>query len=733
MAPIHEQTVINTGPADLEAWLADLESQRPAEEVRVIRDACLVALRAHDGQKRASGEPYFKHVQAVAGLLADLGFDGETIAAAILHDVVEDTDVSLDDIRNQFGKDIARLVDGVTKLDAIEQQGLASKLSIANLQAENLRKIFLAMAEDVRVVLIKLADRTHNMRTLGYLDDEQRRRIARETLDIYAPLANRLGIWQFKWELEDLAFRYLEPDQYSHIAAMLEVRREDREQHIAHAVEQLQSELAKEGITAAVTGRPKHIYSIARKMKRKDIDFHQVFDVEAMRIMVNEIPACYAALGVVHRMWQYIPGEFDDYIATPKDNGYRSLHTAVIGPDSRTLEVQIRTEAMHRDAELGVAAHWRYKEGAKHDGGLEKRLAWLRQLLEWKDIKDAGDFLDRVKNEVLEDRVYVFTPQGDVVDLPKGSTPVDFAYHIHTEVGHRCRGAKVNGHIVPLTYTLQTGQQAEILTVKRGGPSRDWLNPHLGYIKTAKAKSRVQHWFRQQDYDMNVQGGRVILERELERLGMQDLSFEKLAHRLEFDQIEDMLAAIGRNEIKISLIVRTAEDLSGRKRLDQLPVSQPHGTGSAPAANEISILGVGDLLTHLARCCKPVPGDAIGGFITKGRGVTIHRRECPNMLRYGSVCPERLIEVDWGSETRQPYQVDVRITAFDRPGLLRDVTAVLANDKVHVTGLNTVAGRTAHLVNIMLTVEIAGIDQLSQVLAKLTQVPNVVQASRAIR
>ena len=733
MATFSEKTVINAEHTDLESWLESLAAQRPEDEVRVIREASQLALRAHDGQKRASGEPYFKHVQAVAALLADLGFDSETIAAAILHDVVEDTDVTLETIRQQFGKDIARLVDGVTKLDAIEQQGLASKLSIANLQAENLRKIFLAMAEDVRVVLIKLADRTHNMRTLAYLDDAQRQRIAKETLDIYAPLANRLGIWQFKWELEDLAFRYLEPVQYKQIADMLDSRRGDREQDIAEVIELLQGELKKEGITATVTGRPKHIYSIARKMKRKDIDFHQVFDVEAVRITVKEIQACYTALGVVHRLWQYIPGEFDDYIATPKENGYRSLHTAVIGPEGRTLEVQIRTEDMHRDAELGVAAHWRYKEGAtQRDSGLEKRLAWLRQLLEWKDIKDAGDFLDRVKNEVLEDRVYVFTPQGDVVDLPKGATPVDFAYHIHTEVGHRCRGAKINGHIVPLNYTLQTGQQAEILTVKRGGPSRDWLNPHLGYIKTTKAKSRVQHWFRQQDFDMNVHGGRVILDRELERLSMQELSYEKLAHKLEFDQVEDMLAAIGRNEIKIAQIIRTAEDLSGRKRLDSLPTGITHGPSVLPAANEINILGVGDLLTTLARCCKPVPGDNIAGFITKGRGISIHRQECPNMLRYRNDCPERLIEVEWGREAHQPYQVDVQITAFDRAGLLRDITSLLSNEKINVTGLNTLTSRADHLVNALLTVEITSIEQLSQMLAKLNQIPNVIQACRAL-
>jgi len=731
MVITRENSVIRPHQLELDAWLAAMAQRCAPEELQLVRDAAVLARRAHDGQTRASGEPYFQHVLAVAGMLADLGFDAETLAAAILHDVVEDTDVTLADIQQQFGKNVARLVDGVTKLSAIESQGLTADGHNADMQAENLRKIFLAMAEDVRVVLIKLADRTHNMRTLSFLDEEQQRRISRETLDIYAPLANRLGIWQFKWELEDLAFRYLDSRQYKQIAEMLDRRRVDREQHIARVVKQLNTELAKEGVTATVSGRPKHIYSIARKMKNKGVDFHHVFDVEAVRITVDEIQACYTALGVVHRLWQYIPGEFDDYIATPKDNGYRSLHTAVIGPEGRTLEVQIRTHEMHRDAELGVAAHWRYKEGGQQDIALDKKLSWLRQLLEWKDVKDAGDFLDRVKSEVLEDRVYVFTPQGHVMDLPEGATPVDFAYHIHTEVGHRCRGAKVNGHIVPLTYTLETGQQVEILTVKRGGPSRDWLNPHLGYVKTAKARSRIQHWIRLQDHELNANAGRQALERELTRLGLQDLSYDKLAHKLDFQRVEDLLSAIGRNDIKISLIIKTAEELSGRKRMDHLPVEIQPRPGTASTTGEINIMGVGDLLTHLAGCCKPVPGDEIGGYITKGRGVSIHRRECPNMLRYSNECPERLIAVDWGRTTSQPYQVDVQITAFDRPGLLRDITSVLANEKLNVTAINTLSGKTAHLTTIRLTIEITSIDQLSQVLAKISQVSNVVGVCRS--
>ena len=486
-------TAINKNRLDIDDWLAGIAHGRSEQEMEVIRSACELAQRAHAKQKRASGAPYVQHSLAVANILSNLHLDHETVAAAILHDVAEDTEISLEEIRERFGENIAALVEGVTKMKMIQLfQGVDEKNKKEREQAENLRRMLLAMAEDIRVVLIKLADRTHNMRTLSYLPPDKQMRIARETLDIYAPLASRLGIWQLKWELEDLSFRYLYPETYQKIVGMLDERRIDREQYIARFIETLNHELKKAGIDAEISGRPKHMYSIWRKMDRKKVEYQQIYDVRGIRILVNSIRDCYAVLGIVHSMWQYINGEFDDYIATPKENNYQSIHTAVIGPDGKTIEVQIRTHEMHKQNELGVAAHWRYKEKSIQDANFDGKITWLRQLLEWKDeVLDATDFVARLKTDVFEDRVYVFTPQGKVVDLPNGSTPLDFAYHIHTEVGHRCRGGKVNGNIVPLTHQLKSGQQVEILTVKTARPSRDWINPDLGYLKTSRARSKV--------------------------------------------------------------------------------------------------------------------------------------------------------------------------------------------------------------------------------------------------
>ncbi|HYA36997.1 MAG TPA: bifunctional (p)ppGpp synthetase/guanosine-3',5'-bis(diphosphate) 3'-pyrophosphohydrolase, partial [Candidatus Methylomirabilis sp.] len=481
--PTHISTLDDAPESvDAERWLASVAAGRPAAEIDLLRRAVATALQAHAGQRRVSGEPYVQHSLAVAQILAGLGLDHETLAAAILHDVVEDTGVALEDLKRDFGARITGLVDGVTKMKVIQEfQSEPSGSRRESAQAESLRKMLLAMAEDVRVVFIKLADRLHNMRTLSAMPEEKQIRIARETMDIFAPLANRLGIWQMKWELEDLAFRYLEPASYRQIAEFLAERREDREDYIARFVERLSEELKKAGIVGEVTGRPKHIYSIWRKMQKKGKDFERIFDVRAVRVLVDNIRDCYGALGVVHSLWQHVPGEFDDYIATPKENNYRSIHTAVVGPEGKTVEVQIRTREMHDQSELGVAAHWRYKEGARPDKSYDAKIAWLRSLLEWKDeVAEAADFVDRFKSEVFSERVYVFTPKGNIVDLPAGATPLDFAYHIHTDVGHRCRGAKVNGQMVPLTHQLKTGDRVEVLTVKVGGPSRDWLSPHLG-------------------------------------------------------------------------------------------------------------------------------------------------------------------------------------------------------------------------------------------------------------
>jgi GTP pyrophosphokinase len=652
----------------------------------------------------------------------------------MLHDVVEDTDVTLDDIRENFGPAIARMVDGVTKMDRIgEFQKEAAAGTEDQGQSENLRKLLLAMAEDVRVVLIKLSDRLHNMRTLQHLGPESQRRISRETLDIYAPLANRLGIWQVKWELEDLSLRYLEPAAYRELVRLLNESREDREDYIARVIKILNAELTQAGIKAKVTGRPKHINSIYRKMQRKRLDFDQIFDMRAVRILVKEEKDCYAALGVVHGLWRHIPKEFDDYIANPKENLYRSLHTAVVGPEGRNLEIQIRTEEMHRHAELGVAAHWRYKEGGSADAGYEEKIAWLRQLLEWKDEeRSANDFVDRFKSEAFQERVYVLTPQGRIIDLPQGATPLDFAYAVHTEVGHRCRGAKVDGRIVPLTYALHSGEQVEVLTAKQGGPSRDWMNTHLGYLKTSRARSRVRSWFRHQDFENNVSAGRAILDREMSRVAITKLSTEKIAERFKYKQVDDFLAAIGHGDVTAGQLARAANELLPRQ--DELVVQPRRAPRKELSTTDsgFKVFGVGNLLTTTARCCKPVPNDPIVGYITRGRGVTIHRQDCGNVLRLQGEDRDRLIEVEWGSAGEDGYQVDIAIEAYDRSGLLRDITSELANEKINLVGVNTLTDKQEGMARMSLTLEIADISQLSRVLAKIAQLPNVVEARRKV-
>ena len=722
-------------PLDIDPWLESLKDHYTSDELEMIRRAASTSRQAHEGQTRASGEPYFLHTLAVAQILTELNMDASSISAAMLHDVVEDTNYTLDDLREAFGEDVAHLVDGVTKMDIIATlRGEELQKQKEHLQAENLRKMLLAMAEDVRVVLIKLADRLHNMRTLSALPPNKQKRIARETMDIFAPLANRLGIWQLKWELEDLAFRYLRPADYKQIAEHLAERRHERELYLDRFIKQLQSELDKADIKAEVKGRVKHIYGIWKKMQRKRQAFHQIYDVRAVRVYVETVPSCYAALGIVHTLWNYLPGEFDDYIATPKENNYRSIHTAVIGPEGKTVEVQIRTWDMHQESEYGIAAHWRYKEGVKSDQAFDEKIAWLRQLLEWKeDIAEAGEFVDQFKSEVFADRVYVFTPMGNIIDLPAGATPLDFAYRIHTEVGHRCRGAKVNGRMVPLTQPLHTGDQVEVLTVKKGGPSRDWMNPQLGYLITSKARQQVQRWYRLQNLDQNIADGRNLVERELKRLGFGDISYEKLATQLGYRQVDDMLAALGRGDIKPGRIATTAHQLSQPATQAEAAAPLLRRSRAKPGTTDIEVHGVGDLLTKFAGCCKPVPGDAIVGFITQGHGVSIHRRDCHNVLRAIADHPERFVEVEWGHRATGSYPVDIEIQAFDRQGLLRDVTTLLANEGVNVTAVNTLSHRQSHTATLTLTAEVPDIDALSTVLARLNQLNNVTEVRRKIK
>ncbi|MCS7221507.1 MAG: GTP diphosphokinase [Anaerolineae bacterium] len=716
-------------PVGLEGLLELLPKTWPPSDIELIERAYTLAAAAHDGQVRASGEAYIHHPLAVASILAELNLDPATIAAGLLHDVAEDSQYNIQYIEEHFGPEVARLVDGVTKLEQIDELRKPAE-SLQDEKAESLRKMFLAMVDDVRVVLIKLADRLHNMRTLSSLPEHKRRRIARETLEIFAPLANRLGIWQIKWELEDLAFRHLEPATYKELARKIQERRQDREQYINQVIQTLQDELRKAGIQAEVSGRPKHIYSIWRKMKRKGVDFDQIYDAQGVRIIVNSVLDCYAALGVVHSLWRPIPGEIDDYIATPKDNMYRSLHTAVVGPNGRPMEVQIRTWEMHRTAEYGIAAHWRYKEqGGKRDIDFENKIAWLRQLMEWRqEVTDAQEFVDSMKTDVFQDRVYTFTPQGDVIDLPAGSTPIDFAYHVHTEVGHRCRGARVNGKLVPLDYQLRNGDQVEIITAKRGGPSRDWLNPNLGFVKTQRARGKIRQWFRRLDREVNIAEGRQILDKELKRLSVE-ISYDAIAKMFNFESVDDLLAAIGYGDINPQQIA--AKVLEVERKDQSAPLPEPaHKQRPTIPMDGVSVQGVSGLLTHPAHCCNPLPGDDIIGYVTRGRGVSIHKRDCPNVLLTRE--PERLIEVSWGTQPQQTYPVSIIVHAFDRAGLLRDIASVVADEKVNMREAQAITGLKDNTAIITATLDVTGVVQLSRLLTKIEQLPNVVEARRRV-
>ncbi len=703
------------------------------EDVALVRRAYALAREAHEGQKRKSGEDYITHPVAVAAILADLGMDAHTLAAALLHDVVEDTGVTLDDIREEFGEEIASLVDGVTKLHIVDQLPRTRERRDRE-NAESLRKMFLAMINDVRVVLIKLADRLHNMRTLQSMPLDRQRAIAQETLEIFAPLANRLGIWQLKWELEDLAFRYLNPEKYREIARKLAQKRSERERYVQQAVQILKKALAEAGIEAEVYGRPKHIYSIWRKMQRKGVDVDKIYDILAVRVLVRTVPECYQALGVVHQLWTPIPHEFDDYIARPKDNMYQSLHTAVVGPNGHPLEVQIRTYEMHRNAEYGIAAHWRYKEpGVKRDLDFENKIAWLRQLIEWRqELTDATEFVDSLKTDVFQDRVYVFTPKGDIIDLPAGATPVDFAYHVHTEVGHRCRGARVNGRIVPLNYRLQSGDQVEIITAKKGGPSRDWLNPHLGYVKTARARNKIRQWFRKQARDKAIQEGKTLLDKELRRLGMENEPYESVAKLMKYEKVDDFLAAIGYGDITPQQVAnRLLQEEQARRQQEELKKTLPE-TATKPAERSIktgiSAGGVDGLLITTARCCNPVPGDDVVGYITRGRGITLHRRDCANVLN--NLDRDRLIEVSWRPEQRNAFPVRIRVLAYDRPGLLRDISTIVSEESINIADAYTHTDPKKHIAEILATLEITDAEQLSRVLNRIERLPNVIEVCR---
>ncbi len=703
----------------------------------MIERAYQFAKGAHGDQLRKSGDPYMTHPVAVAQILADLRMDAPTIAAALLHDVIEDTPVTLEDLEREFGIEVARLVNGVTKLDQLPTDVNNMKGGKAGIrEAEFLRKTFLAMDHDIRVILIKLADRLHNMRTLGYLSAERQKRMARETMDIFAPLANRLGIWQMKWELEDLSFRYLNPDKYREIAANIDERRVDREAYMKRKIATLKAEMAKVDIDGQISGRPKHIYSIYRKMERKRVPFDQVYDVRAVRVIVKDKATCYHVLGIVHSIWHPIHGEFDDYIASPKDNFYQSLHTAVHDDEGKTLEIQIRTPDMHEHAEYGVAAHWRYKEGTNRDEQFERRLAHLRRLMDFADDEDeqnAEEYVETMKNDVLMDeRIYAFTPKGDIIDLPGSSTPIDFAYHVHTEIGNRCRGARVNGQLVNLDYQLKSGDRVEVLTSKRGGPSLDWLNPNLGYVTTNRARAKIRSWFRKQGRDKNIQLGRDVVDRELKRLGVDAMPRDGLASIFGVRSTDDFMSMVGFGDITGAQIATKILETERRERREAASLANvPPPNNEAPkepvnASDGIDILGETGLLINLARCCNPTQGDSIVGYITRGKGVTVHRADCPNVIN--STEMERFINVNWGRLVEKTYPVPITIIAFDREGLMRDIGAVAADEKISLSNVNISTNHS--IATFVVTMEVENTTQLARVLSKIERLPNVVEARR---
>jgi len=719
------------GTINVEAWLQHAAGHYSQRDMQLIRHALVLNRLAGEEQPIVTGISCLQQGLTMAEILLDLQLDAETIAAALVYNSVLYAGLSLDDVREHLGEDVAKLVRGASQMDAIRT--LPSLDSENHAQLENIRKMLLAMVEDIRVVVIKLAERTAIMRTVEVFDEATRKKFAKETADIYAPLANRLGIGELKWELEDRSLHYLEPAAYHEIASLLHESRIARKRYIEKFQATLHDALSKTGLkNFEISGRVKHIYSIYRKMTRKKLAFDQIFDLNAVRVLVDSIEDCYAVLSTVQDLWDPTPGEFDDYIATPKPNGYRSIHVAVIGPDQKIVEVQIRTFQMHKESEHGVAAHWRYKEGGAQKPSYEAKIAWLRQVLAWqKDLSRKGITLETTQTAVLDDRVYVFTPTGEIVDLQQGSTPLDFAYHIHSEVGHRCRGAKVNGAIVPLTHVLTTGEQVEVLTGKHPNPSRDWLNSHLGYLKSARAKAKVHHWFKLQDYDKNAVDGQAMLERECQRLALTNIEIEKIVHKLHYKSTKDMFAALGNGDLRMTQVVGAIQlQLELTKKTEDVPTTIVTRAPSKPTAAGINIAGVGDLLTHTAQCCKPVPGDAVVGFITQGRGVAIHRQDCTNIINLTPSSQGRLFDVDWGTATTNAYPVDIAIEAFDRPGLVRDVTTLIANEKLNVLGLTTSTNKSENIAHIHLTIEIPGLNSLSRILDRIKQISNVFEAKR---
>ncbi|MFX4263182.1 RelA/SpoT family protein [Pelotomaculum propionicicum] len=719
--------------ASLEELFQLIKSYSPKADFAVIKDAYDNAASAHREQKRFSGEPFIVHPLETAKILAELELDQETIVAGLLHDVVEDTGISLEDIKERFGGEVALLVDGVTKLSRIEFKTKEEQ------QVENLRKMFLAMAKDIRVILIKLADRLHNLRTLKYHHAPKQVEIANETLEVFAPLAHRLGIYRIKWELEDLAFRFINPEKYFELVDKIAKTRGKREEYICSVISILTEKLEAMGIEADIQGRPKHLYSILAKMQEQQKDINEIYDVTAVRCLVNTVRDCYAALGIVHTLWTPIPGRFKDFVAMPKSNMYQSIHTSVIGPQGEPFEIQIRTREMHRTAEYGIAAHWRYKEGGKGDREFDKKLAWLRQLLEWQhDLRDAREFMESLKIDLFADSVFVFSPKGDVVELPAGSVPLDFAYRIHTDVGHRCTGAKVNGRIVPLEYKLKNGDILVIMTSKTSGPKRDWLN----IVKTSHAKTKIRQWFKKEQRDENILKGKESLEREIKKQGLETdlIKSDKLleiSKKLNILSLDDLYAMIGDGQITAGNILgkikmeeaKTEKKGTLAEEVQALKTEVRPSAGWGKPTQGIRVKGIDNLLIRLSHCCNPVPGDPIAGYITRGRGVSIHRADCRNIVSYQNFERERMVEVAWDKEFTEPFQVKLEANGLDRAGFLSDVMAVLVEMKISANWV-TARGKKDGGAVIEMVLEMKGLEQLEHIMNKIRRVKDVYDVRR---
>ncbi|MFQ2824893.1 GTP diphosphokinase [Aeromonas allosaccharophila] len=722
----------------LEEWVGSLSlSDSDKDQLRTVYQYCLTL-----GDEALTSKLLVRGIEMV-GILQMLSMDIGTLKAAIIYPFVEAGLISQERMDEDFGSKIAKLVEGVLEMEAIRSLQTLHRSETSPEQVDNVRRMLLAMVEDVRAVVIKLAERIACLREAKTADEETRVLMAQEITNIYAPLANRLGIGQLKWELEDLAFRYLHPDTYKQIAKQLDEKRLDRERYIREFVQSLRNGLKEAGVEAEVYGRPKHIYSIWRKMQKKHLEFNELFDVRAVRVVTKRLQDCYAALGIVHTQFHHIPREFDDYVANPKPNGYQSIHTVVVGPEGKTVEIQIRTDQMHQDAELGVAAHWRYKEGAQAGGKantFEDKIEWLRKLLAWQeDLSESGSLLEDLRSQVFEDRVYVFTPKGDVIDLPAGATPLDFAYHVHSMIGHRCIGAKIDGRIVPFTYALQTGDQVEVITQKEPNPSRDWMNPNSGFLRSSRARAKVATWFRKLDRDKNIVAGRELFEKELDRhnLSMSKIDKGNMLRRFNLESTDDLLAGIGSGDIRINQVLNyldtcynkpTAEE-EDRRLLEKLEQKANAPMRHKPK-DHIVVEGVGNLMTHIARCCQPIPGDSIQGFITMGRGVSIHREDCEQLKELSRRNPERLIDAVWGENYSGGYGLTIRIISNDRSGLLRDITTVLANEKINVMGVRSRSNVREQTAEIDMELEIYNINAFNRALAKLCQLNDVISAKR---